>query len=57
MSDRGRNKEGGENILLFFFFLLVPSPKEIITRRNRIRPVDSEIKAVDRITVFETRLA
>lgn len=46
-------KKEGENILL----LPVPSPKEIIARRNRIRPVDSGIRAVDRITVFEIRLA
>lgn len=43
----------GESILP----ALVPSLKEIIAHRNRIRPVDSGIRAVDRITVCEIRLA
>lgn len=37
--------------------VLVPSLKEIIACRNRIRPVDSGIRAMDRITVCEIRLA
>lgn len=39
--------------------LLEPAPhrKEITARRNRIRPVDSGIRAVDRITHCDSRLA
>lgn len=39
------------------FLVVVPSPKDIITHRNRIRPADSGIRAVDRITDCEIRLA
>lgn len=34
----------------------MPSLKEIISHRNRIRLVDSGIRVVDRITVREIRL-
>lgn len=51
--DREKEKEKNESIQP------VPEPglKEIIAPLNRIRPVDSGIRAVDRITVCEIRLA